>query len=251
MTENKGILNRYARVLDVLATVPNGMTLTEIMHATRLPRGTIHRLIGALCEVGYIESSNGRKIYVLGARLLGMLHLGTADEEIARVVQPILDALVECYGETAFLAKLSGFEVRSVAIAVPSGDDQSYVRPGRIMPIHATASAKAICAYQNKTLIDDMLSRPLEAFTDKTLVGDKQIRDEFSSVRSLGFAICDDELDPGVFSYACPVDVNGIGVIYSVGLVGLTERLKRRPGDGVITDLRDAADKITKLLSDL
>ncbi len=237
-------------MLDVLAAVPGGMTLTEIMHATRLPRGTVHRLIGALREVGYIESSNGRKIYVLGARLLGMLHLGTADGEIAQVVQPILDGLVKCYGETAFLAKLSGFEVRSVAIAVPSGEDQSYVRPGRIMPVHATASAKAICAHQDKTLIDDLLSRPLEPFTDKTLVTDKRIRDELNRVQSLGYAICDDELDPGVFSYACPVEINGIGVIYSVGLVGLTERLKHRPRDGVIIDLRDAADKITKLLSD-
>ncbi|MCP4472872.1 MAG: IclR family transcriptional regulator [Gammaproteobacteria bacterium] len=249
LTENKGILNRYALVLDILAATPGGMTLTEITQASGLPRGTTHRLIGALRDVGYIEPINGRKVYVPGARLLRMLHLGTPDEGIARIVHPVLDELVGRYRETAFLAKLGGQQVRTVAMAVPSGENQSYVSPGLIMPVHATASAKVIFAYQDEAFANEILRQPREAFTPKTLVGIEQIRAELKRVQDLGYAICDEELDLGVFSYACPVEIEKIGVIYSVGLVGLTERLKQCPRNDIIADLNVAADRIASLLS--
>ncbi len=117
------------------------------------------------------------------------------------------------------------------------------------MPAHASASAKVIFAYQDRTLVDDILRQPRESFTPSTLVGNAQIRDELNRVQDLGYAIYDEELDPGVFSYACPVGIEGIGVIYSVGLVGLTERLKQCPADDIVADLNDAASRIANLLS--
>ena len=59
-------------------------------------------------------------------------------------VRPLLDGLTARFKETAFLAKLTGQEVRSVAMRVPDSESQSYVQPGRVMPVHAAASAKAL-----------------------------------------------------------------------------------------------------------
>ena len=54
MTENDGILTRYAVVLDVMAAAPFGLTHSEIVAETGLPQGTVHRLIKALLGVGYV-----------------------------------------------------------------------------------------------------------------------------------------------------------------------------------------------------
>ncbi len=249
MTRRSGILDRYAMVLDALAASSGGLTLTEIVQATGLPRGTVHRLIGALREVGYIEPSDGRKIYVLGARLLRMLHLGTPAEVIATLVRPVLEDLVGRFRETAFVAKLIGHEVRSVAMAVPAREGQSYVQPGRLMPIHAAASAKAIFAFQDEALVAEVLRLPREKYTDKAHTDEETIRAELARVRAEGFAICDEELDPGVFSYACPIHLPTAGVVYSVGLVGLTQRLQRFPAEEVVAGLRDAAAAIAEVLT--
>lgn len=249
MNRGSGILDRYALLLDALAASSGGLTLTEIVQATGLPRGTVHRLIGALREVGYIEPSDGRKIYVLGDRLLRMLHLGTPAEVIATLVRPVLDDLVARFRETAFVAKLIGHEVRSVAMTVPTRGDQSYVQPGRLMPIHAAASAKAIFAFQDPALVAEVLRAPREKFTDKAHTDEASIHAELALVRKDGFAICDEELDPGVFSYAYPVHLPTAGVIYSVGLVGLTQRLRRFPAEEIIADLRNAAGTIAKVLA--
>ncbi len=249
MTREKGILKRYALVLDTLAAANGGLTLTEIMQATGLPQGTVHRLIVALLDVGYIEPLEGRKVYGLAPRLLRMLHLGTPAQVIANLVEPELDLLVHHFGETAFIAKLAGHEAISVAMAVPDSHGQSYVQPGRVMPVHATASGKVIFAFQEKPFIDEVLSTPRQKFTDNTIVDEADIRADLEKTIRQGFAICAEELDPGIYSYACPIHLEGAGVTYSVGLVGLSERLQLFPLEEIISYLRSSAEKLSVLLS--
>jgi len=249
VAENKGVLHRYAAALEAIAAAKGGLTLTELMHATGLPRGTVHRLIGALVEVGFIEPSNGRKVYVLGRRMLSMLHLGTPAQVIGRLVVPVLEKLVEQYQETAFLAGLANGEVRSVAMAVPTHEVHSHVEPGRVMPIHAAASAKAIFAFQDDAVIAAALNGRPGRFTDNARVDKAEIRAELAGVRESGFAVCNEELDPGIFSYACPVRFADVGVIYSVGLVGPTKRVRRHEEAEVVAALRLSATRIATLLT--
>ena len=241
MASETGILTRYATVLDALTAAPDGLSLTEVVRATGLPRGTAHRLLGALHRVGYIAGRDGRKIYVLGPRLLRLLHLGQAPGAVAPLVRPLLDALTARFGETAFLAKLAGAEVRAIAMQTPDNESQSYVQPGRVMPVHAAASAKAIWAYQEDGAAAALLAEPRARFTDKTRVEEAEVRADLERVRRLGYAVCDGELDPGVLSYACPVHLDGAGVLYAIGMVGLSQRLGRFPADEVVGALRAAA----------
>jgi DNA-binding IclR family transcriptional regulator len=245
MGRDGGILGRYAAVLETLAAAPGGLTLIEVVQATGLPRGTVHRLLGALREIGYIEPRDGRKVYVLGPRLLRLLHQGAAPATLSALAQPILAELVARFEETAFVAKLVGTEVQSAAMAVPEGNGQSHVQPGRVMPLHAAASAKAIFAFQDEALIGEALGRPLVRYTDSTRVSAVEVRSELVQVRHRGFAVCDEELDPGVLSYACPVHLEGAGVIYSIGLVGLSQRLGRHSEAEIVATLRDAAASLS------
>ena len=246
MTNETGILTRYAAVLDALAVAPEGLSLTEVARATGLPRGTAHRLLGALRGVGFITGRDGRKVYVLGPRLLRLLHLGQEPAAVAPLARPLLDDLTARFKETAFLAKLAGDEVRSVAMRVPESESQSYVQPGRVMPVHAAASAKAIWAYQNETAVDALLAAPRERFTDKTRTGEAELRADLERVRVSGYAVCDGELDPGVLSYACPVHLDGAGVLYAMGMVGLSQRLGRYAPEEVVAALREAADAFAR-----
>ena len=249
MSSAKGILSRYAAVLDAIASRPDGLSLTETMQATGLPRGTVHRLLGALQEVGYLATRDSRKIYVLGPRLVRLLHLGVSPASMDDVAKPILDGLVEKLGETAFLARLSGDRVESLATAVPSREGQSHVHPGRDMPIHAAASAKAIFAFQDASLIARALQRPRTRYTEDTRVDAVEVQSDLDAVRRQGYAVCANELDPGVLSYAVPVHVEGAGVLYSVGVVGLSARLARHPEARLAADLHTAAQSISERLA--
>lgn len=243
-----GILSRYALVLDAVAASPNGLAFAQIMRDTALPRGTVHRLIGALVEVGYIEPTDNRKVYVLGRRLVRLLYLRTPRETVVDLARPVLERLVERFGETAFLAKLEGEQVESMAMVLPQTQRHSYVQPGRVMPLHAAASAKAIFAFQPEDLVQRILQRPRAAFTPKSRTSKRQILAELAAVRKQGFAVCLDELDAGVSSYACPIHVRG-GVYHSVGLVGISQRFATVPVARIVAALGEAADELGARLS--
>jgi DNA-binding IclR family transcriptional regulator len=244
----KGVLARYALVLDAMAAAPVGLTFAEIMRATGLPRGTLHRLLGALAQVGYVDRGDHGKVYALGRRLLALLHRRTPRETLAEMARPVLDALAARFGETAFLARLEGERVESAAMVLPGRERHSYVQPGREMPLHAAASAKAIFAFQPEAIVARVLQRPRVAFTPASRTGRRQVLAELATVRAKGYAACLDELDPGITSYACPIHVQG-GVFHSVGLVGLTPRLERVRIADIVAVLQAAADELGRRLS--
>jgi DNA-binding IclR family transcriptional regulator len=223
----RGVLARYALILEIVAASRTGLSLTEIMRGTGLSSGTMHRLLNALLDVGYLAQPEGQKTYHLGPRLIRLFHLAHSRATLAALVQPVLQELVTRFGETAFVAKLNGNGVESVASAMPENYHQSYVQPGRVMPINAAASAKAIFA---------------------TVVDHAQLRRDLEQVRVQGFAVCADELDSGVLSYACPIHLPGAGVIYSVGMVALKRRLMEFDKREVIGALDDAARLISARL---
>ncbi|MDA8250519.1 MAG: IclR family transcriptional regulator [Rhodospirillales bacterium] len=232
---------RYSLILESVAASRLGLTLTEIMRATGLASGTTHRLVNTLLDAGYITDDGGRKAYRIGPQLTRLFELARSPATEALLAQPVLQGLVSRFGETAFLAKLRGETVESVASAVPENYSQSHVQPGRIMPINAAASAKAIFAFQPEPVLARALAGPLQKFTHRTIVEPAKLRCHLDEVRAQGYAVCADELDLGVLSYACPIHLAGAGVLYSIGIVALSRRLMAFGASDVVAVLREAA----------
>jgi DNA-binding IclR family transcriptional regulator len=92
------------------------------------------------------------------------------------------------------------------------------------------------------------LKAPLRRYTDKTIVDPTLLTRHLKKVRDQGFAVCVDELDPGVLSYACPIMVAGAGVLYSVGVVGLSRRIATFKERDVIAALSEVAQHIAARL---
>jgi DNA-binding IclR family transcriptional regulator len=242
------ILSRYAIVLDTVAQSSGGLALSEIGQRTALPQATVYRLVHALVHVGFLTTGERRRHYVLGPRLLRLMSAGLPGRTVHTLAQPILDRLAADFGETAFIAKLEGDAVEMIGVATPSGESQAFIQPGRLMPFHAAASAKSIMAFADEHLLDEFLQRPHERFTTRTKTDKAEVADELARIREKGYSICDQELDPGVLGYACPVKIGNSAVIYSLGLVGFAERFGRAPVDAVVSSLKAAASDFSNVL---
>lgn len=246
MTDNP--LARYARILEAVAAAPEGMTLSMIAESAGLQPATSHRLVNSLCEIGFLEKQERTKIYVLGSRMIQLCLLAVTPSSIVDAARPILRDLVRTFGETAYLAKLSGTAVESIAMEMPHSNGKSFVQPGRIMPFHASSSGKAIFAFQSPDFISRAFSEPRTRFTSDTKVDEEELRAELERVRSQGYAICDNELDPGVLSLAVPVRVDGWGVTFSIGLLGFSERIQQLPRQDLLSRLSAASNTLAQRL---
>ncbi len=69
------------------------------------------------------------------------------------------------------------------------------------MPLHCSALGKVLLAHGTAQLPGDKLERR----TDKTITSEVALRAELAGVRARGYAITDEELEPGLIALAAPV----------------------------------------------
>lgn len=243
-----GPLARYARILEVVGAAPGGLTLGTIGDVAGLRPATAHRLVGALCAIGFLARQDRARLYVPGPRLVQLCRTIAAAPSVVALARPLLCDLVGAFGETAYLAELRGSDIESVAMEMPDAREKSLVQPGRAMPWHASASGKAIAAFQSQDFIDRKLAEPRERFTADTKVVARDIESELAKVQAQGYAICANELDPGVLGVAVPVLIEGLGVTFAIGLLGLSARLGKFPLGTILAGLHGASAALTRRL---
>lgn len=241
-------LVRYTRLLEAIAAAPDGLGLTQLAHAAGLQPASAHRLVAALRDIGLLARAEGSRLYLPGPRLKRLCMLAAGPPTLAGIAEPELDELARRHHETAFLARLDGSVVTSVAMATPSDGARTYVQPGRIMPFHASASGKAILAFQDRRFVLRMLAEPLERYTGHTRTDPGEILAELDRVRAAGIAECDNELDPGVLSYAVPVSGPDGAVRHALGICGVSTSLRACPPEEIRASLLRCAGILTAKL---
>ena len=241
-------LGRYVRILESVAPSRAGLTLTEIAHEAGLQAGTVHRLLRGLLDLGLLRTRAGSKSYVPGPRLKNLLHLTMDMAEYSDLARVTLDRLVEEFGETAHLARLNGDCAESVLMKQPLGSDRAFVQPGRRLPLHAAASGKALLAFQDEAFVSRYLSGTRVRYTERTKVGEAEIRRDMERIREDGMAVCENELDAGVLSYGHPVPAGDGHVLYSIGITGLADRFHLVDRTRIREKLSEAAAELSRSL---
>lgn len=213
-------LSRAAKVLAAVADRRAGAQLTEISKATGLPLSTIHRLVRNLVVVGFLEDRTGGT-YRIGPAIRRLFHLAMDSADIEIICRPILEDLSRSVKQTSFVTRLRNNTLDTAASAMPSGSRGVLINPGTEFPIHATASGKIVFAHQSAAVVASALKVRRQKYRPKTLTTKEEVLAELERVRTAGFAESDDEFDEGVYAIAAPIQIARVGVIYSVGIVGL------------------------------
>jgi DNA-binding IclR family transcriptional regulator len=242
------LLERQLTVLERVAQTPSGLTFIEIQQSLALPKATAHRLLQTLCAVGLLSATGGAaRIYRLGDRLLTQLAFAVSPDRLIPLARPVLGELVKEFGETAFLAMLQAGKVETITMVTPVKDWQGHVHPGRIMPPHAAASAKAIIALRDESSWNAFLRPPLQAFTTKTIVDAAAVRRDYRQIRARGYATCIGEIDLGQTAVAAPIRMGEVGTTLSVCIAGPTHRMREYSIQRIAESLISAASKLERL----
>lgn len=224
-TEAESPLDRYMRLVEIIAAFPNQLALTDVAELSGLPKTTAHRLLKGLVKAELASGGQGGRAYAIGPRLSRILHATAEDGWLDALTRPALAALAENSGEACYLTKLVGCRTLVAISEAPEVRWRSYVQPGIEMPPHAAATGKAIIAYQNEALIRQALATELPRLTVNTRTDEAWIREEFERVRERGYATCIGEIDEGLAAIAMPIFQDDGTIIYSVGMTGPIQRI--------------------------
>lgn len=140
--ETSQTLDRGLRVLEILASSPGGLTVTEIAARLEVNRTVVYRLVSTLEPHALVRKDARGRLHVG----LGVLHLASAVQPVLRdLAVPLLRQLAERVGCTAHLTVADGDEALALAVVEPSWTDYhvSY-RVGSRHPLQQGAAGKAI-----------------------------------------------------------------------------------------------------------
>lgn len=242
------LLARYHRILTAVAAAGEGLGAAEIGKATELPRSTAHRLALALCEVGYLQQDQAA-IFTLGSGLDEILTIRLLSAQKSRAILPVLHDLASEMRETAFLARRRLDKIEIVD-ALPAPDArQSYIHPGLgERPLDRCSSSKAILAFCDESEVANWLKGGGRDSAAPAQDMASFMR-ELSEVRANGYAVCDGEIDEGVFSIACPVFIEPFGAVYSIGVTGPAARLRSQLTQDIAQRVRRASERAAARLA--
>jgi IclR family acetate operon transcriptional repressor len=220
------VLARAAAILKALDSNRDGMTISELAHATRLPRPTVQRIVISLQKDGLMCNTGRGKRFGLGPELLRLalsVHL-----DLATVVQPVLDALSTELKETVNLLVQNGRHAVCIAQTCFVQELQIAPKLGNELPLHASASGKAMLSAMPEEEAKRLLGAGRwEKCTNKTLITWTELVYDLDQVRITGVATDIDEHTIGVAALAVPV-ATLCGKLHAVTVPAPTLRLQQK-----------------------
>jgi len=218
-------IDRAVQVLDLLSTHREGIPISEIGEITGLPLSTTHRLLHSLTAHSLAVQDPVTKRYKLGLRVLGLASFLLNNNRVIEAARPHMARLASSQGKLVYFCQEQNDEIVCVDSSMGSAriNVQFYVQIGSLMPFHASAPAKAILAHSPPEKLERLLRKnsPLHRYTPRTISAPKEVLGEYRVCREQGYAVCDEEMEPGVCAVAAPVFGYDNGVLGSVALVDL------------------------------
>jgi len=190
-TNEQYYLRSIGRALEVLDCFDGKapLTLKEICIATGLPESTLFRVLLTLEKHGYLKQA------VDGTyQLAPKLRFGWLIEQANALrdrVRPELERLTRRFNETASMAYLYEDRIHVLDSIETFHEVRISNRIGRVLPPHCSAMGKAITAFQDRALAEQIVEvYGLSRRTDFTITDRARLFDEFAQIRATGVA-CD------------------------------------------------------------
>lgn len=197
------VLGKARLILEAFEIDELDLSLSELSRRTGISKASVHRLSQELLQWGMLERSGAE--YRLGMRAFELGSRVPRFRVLRDEVRRYMENLHHAAKEAVHLAVLDGLEV--LYLEKIAGGPQA-ARPSRIagrMPLHCTATGKILLAYSPPTLLDDVLSRPLERLTPSTVIMPGALREQVRKIRIAGHAVESEETVIGYCSVAVPL----------------------------------------------
>lgn len=248
------VLTRAAIILETVASAgPEGIRLLDLAEDTGISRPTVHRILGDLRELGYVQQLENKR-YTLGVRL-GLLGLAAPTplqhaSELQKIAQDLADKLgdtvyiaMQYFDSVYYLARAhGGFPIRMQTVEV-----------GDVQPMSATYSGIAILSQlpqiQQERMLEN-LSRTERPEWSK--IGTEQHQKLMSKAIAQfiedGFLYGDDYVLPGLSGAAILVPEGTKNRLISLSVSAIHSRLPDSRKDNVIKSMRATAGRIQQVL---
>lgn len=199
-------LTKGFRILEAVTGTSPGLTFSEIVDATAVPKATVHRLLAELVGLSALRYDEATRRYSGGFLLAGLGASVTASYDLRRLARPQLEELQKRCGNVATLGIRDGDH----GIYIDKIEPTDFVirlhsEIGKSFPLHCTAIGKVLLAHCDTATLNRLTRRKLEPFTPNTITDGKALREELRTIAANGYAVDREEITRGLLCVAAPI----------------------------------------------
>ena len=199
-----GSVQKALRILDCFDSEQTELGLMQLCAMTGYPKTTLFGLVYTLIHEGYLEKVAGG--FRLGIKVMELgYHLRQA-QPITAMAAPVLDELCRRTGLNIYLTTHRSGRLLFLESCCVHREEGTYSVAGKVLPMHCTASGKAIMSQMVSMEVDKILKvRGMAAKTPATITDEDALYDALMEIRLQGYALDREEETPGVCCVAVPI----------------------------------------------
>jgi IclR family KDG regulon transcriptional repressor len=210
-----------------------------------MPKSTVHRLLVALEQEGFVEQDARTGLYRLGFELVILAGYALGSLDVRRVALSYMDQLAERWKETVDLDVLRGAHI----VIVEQIPGRHVLNTGGAwatrLPAHCTSTGKVLLAYAGREYVEKHLPAELERYTPHTVTTREALLEELAQVREQGYARSWGERDEFVNAVGVPIRGLTGEVVAAMSISGLSARFDERTAMEMVDALKQAAKEIS------
>ncbi|MBW3606570.1 MAG: IclR family transcriptional regulator [Actinobacteria bacterium] len=223
------------RALSLLASLgaddaisAGGLGVTRLAELVHADKSQVSRTLRTLNETGFVERDADTLLYRLGWRMF-LLAGRAGDRRLVDAAPPVLLHLVAELGERSHLSVLQGVDVLTVLTESPPHALQTVAWVGRTAPVHCTSSGRSLLMDAERTELEALLADyDFGGGGPNAPDGVAALHERITAARLSGYAVVDEELEPGVVAVSAPVRDAGGRVVAAVNVSAPKFRMGER-----------------------
>jgi DNA-binding IclR family transcriptional regulator len=249
-TSSVPALERGLAILEAVAKSRSGLTLSQLTRALDLPKSSVFCLLLTLERAGYLHRNAVTKRYQCEMKLVRIAGQALEGITLRDKARPVLRWLLEQTRLTVHMGIAGENEVTLIEKLDAHTSSSMATWIGKGLDFHCTSLGKCLLAFSPEAEVDRILStHALLRHNENTIASAQRLKAELAKVRSLGFAVDDEEEEIGVRCIGAPVlDAEG-RAIAAISISGDIAQIDMSNSSALCTKVRKAAELLSKEMS--
>jgi DNA-binding IclR family transcriptional regulator len=242
-------IDRAARLLSAVAGEGDrGAMLSDVARRTGLGKGTVHRLLGALSEVGYVTQDPASRRYRLGIGL-ELLATSARHGRIAALAHPVLERIAAITGDTAFASVREGLAAVCIGREVGSFPIRTLsLDVGHRRPLGVGSGSLALLASLPEAEIKAIIAGNRRWVAAYPGFQPDELQTMIAETRRYGFSFNDGRVISGMNAIGVPVLGPNNRPVAALSVAAIAERLRGDRIPEVAQLLQQEATELAMLL---
>lgn len=232
-------------ILEYLAQNRVAARVTELANHFKTTKSRIYRHLQTLIEGGYVIQDEDDERYSISARLMVLGETVGQNFDVRVVARPVMDTLHARLGHSVALSIPERDGIRIVAVVRGGHNAEIGVRPGSLLPFHASAQGKVSLAFDTKNRARNALSAQLEELTPYTICNREKLDVAINAVKMRGWATAGNEAMVGLNALAAPIFGAMGNFAGAIAIVDSVQYIADEPTTEQIRQLVSAASQIS------